>query len=140
MIYNQIVTWTAFAILAMFLKQKTDQNKSLFYVSSGKVLTESLCATKLTNISQASNFLQVGRAYELRNCSTFLTSFSELNLLRGERREQEKRRWEDVKNDKELTEGKPMEVLLTGDLHSEHMGHLPSAYQPTVLARVRKRL
>ena len=108
------------------------------------MLTESLCATKLTNISQASNFLQVGRAYELRNCSTFLTSFSELNLLRGERREQEKRRWEDVKNDKELTEedfqGKPMEVLLTGDLHSEHMGHLPSAYQPTVLARVRKRL
>ena len=124
-----------------FFKTK---NKSLFYVSSGKVLTESLCATKLTNISQASNFLQVGRAYELRNCSTFLTSFSELNLLRGERREQEKRRWEDVKNDKELTEedfqGKPMEVLLTGDLHSEHMGHLPSAYQPTVLARVRKRL
>ena len=104
------------------------------------MLTESLCATKLTNISQASNFLQVGRAYELRNCSTFLTSFSELNLLRGERREQEKRRWEDVKNDKELTEGKPMELLLTGDLHSEHMGHLPSAYQPTVLARVRKRL
>ena len=108
------------------------------------MLTESLCATKLTNISQASNFLQVGRAYELRNCSTFLTSFSELNLLRGERREQEKRRGEDVKNDKGLTEedfqGKPMEVLLTGDLHSEHMGHLPSAYQPTVLARVRKRL
>ena len=127
-------------VYLVLFKTKTDQKKSLFYVSSGKVLTESLCATKLTNISQASNFLQVGRAYELRNCSTFLTSFSELNLLRGERREQEKRRWEDVKNDKELTEGKPMEVLLTGDLHSEHMGHLPSAYQPTVLARVRKRL
>ena len=92
-------------------------------------------------MSQAGNFLQVGRAYELRNCSTFLTSFSELNLLRGERREEEKRRWED---DKESTEedfqGKPMEVLLTGDLHSEDIGHLPSAYQPTVLARVKKRL
>ena len=70
----------------------------------------------------------------------FLTSFSELNLLRGERHEQEKRRWD--KNYKESTEedfqGKPMEVLLTGDLHSEDIGHLPSAYQPTVLARVRK--
>ena len=98
----------------------------------------------MTNMSQAGNFLQVGRAYELRNCSTFLTSFSELNLLRGERHVQEKRRWEDDKNYKESTEedfqGKPMEVLLTGDLHSEDIGHLPSAYQPTVLARVRKRL
>ena len=95
-------------------------------------------------MSQASNFLQVGRAYELRNCSTFLTSFSELNLLRGERHEEEKRKWEDDKNYKESTEedfqGKPMEVLLTGDLHSEDLGHLPSAYQPTVLARVKKRL
>ena len=60
--------------------------------------------TKLRNMSQVSNFLQVGRAHELRNCSTFLTSFSELNLLRGERREQEKRRWEGDKNDKGSTE------------------------------------
>ena len=126
-----------------FLNKKQTKTSRVYLSPLEKCLTESLCATKLTNMSQASNFLQVGRAYELRNCSTFLTSFSELNLLRGERHDQEKRRWEDDKNYKELTEedfqGKPMEVLLTGDLHSEHMGHLPSAYQPTVLARVRKR-
>ena len=77
---------------------------------------------------------KVGRVYELTNCSTTFTAFSELSLLRGEKKELQKK-------DKELVEkslgGKSVEILLTGDLHSEGRGRLPSAYQPSVLTRVR---
>ena len=48
------------------------------------------------------------------------------------------------KKEKEPTEKrfreKSVEILLTGDLHSEERGHLPSAYQPAALTRVRRRL
>ena len=39
-------------------------------------------------------------------------------------------------NEKSLGENS-VDILLTGELHSEGMGHLPSAYQPSVLTRVR---
>ena len=45
---------------------------------------------------------------------------------------------EPEKKEKEMTEKSVVEeILLTGDLHSEGMGHLPSAFQPSVLARVK---
>ena len=48
------------------------------------------------------------------------------------------------KKEKEPTEKrfreKSVDILLTGDLHSEERGHLPSAYQPAALTRVRRRL
>ena len=82
--------------------------------------------------------LKVGSVYELINCSTTFTTFSELSLLRGERQGVERIGREPEKKEKEMTE-KLMaeEILLTGDLHSEGMGHLPSAFQPSVLTRVK---
>ena len=72
--------------------------------------------------------------YELTNCSTTFTTFSELSLLRGERQEWERIGREAEKKDKETSFE---EILLTGDLHSEGMGNLPSAFQPSVLTRVK---
>ena len=78
--------------------------------------------------------LKAGRAYELTNCFTTFTTFSELSLLRGERQELERSGRED--NEKSLGENS-VDILLTGELHSEGRGHLPSAYQSSVLTRVR---
>ena len=75
--------------------------------------------------------------YELTNCSTTFTTFSELSLLRGERQEWERIGRDPEKKDKEMTEKSFEEILLTGDLHSEGMGNLPSAFQPSVLTRVK---
>ena len=81
--------------------------------------------------------LKVGRVYELINCSTTFTTFSELSLLRGERQELERIGRDPEKKDKEMTEKSFEEILLTGDLHSEGLGNLPSAFQPSVLTRVK---
>ena len=79
----------------------------------------------------------------MTNCSTTFTTFSELSLLRGERQQSEIRGGAN-KKEKEPTEKrfreKFFDILLTGDLHSEERGHLPSAYQPAALTRVRRRL
>ena len=75
--------------------------------------------------------------YKLTNCSTTFTTFSELSLLRGERQEFERIGRDPEKKDKEMTEKSVEEILLTGDLHSEGMGHLPSSFQPSVLTRVK---
>ena len=80
---------------------------------------------------------KVGGVYELINCSTTFTTFSELSLLRGERQYMERTGREPEKKEKEMTEKPVEEILLTGDLHSERMGHLPSAFQPSVLTRVK---
>ena len=77
--------------------------------------------------------------YELTNCFTTFTTFSELSLLRGERQDLERIGREPEKKDKEMNlQGKSVvEILLTGDLHSEGMGNMPSAFQPSVLTRVK---
>ena len=82
-------------------------------------------------------FFKVRRAYELTNCFTTFTTFSELSLLRGERQEWKRIGREAEKKDKAMTEKSVEEILLTGDLHSEGMGNLPSAFQPSVLTRVK---
>ena len=94
-----------------------------------KVFFEKYFANHLMSNTQF--ILKAGRAYELTNC---FTTFSELSLLRGERQELERSGRED--NEKSLGENS-VDILLTGELHSEGRGHLPSAYQPSVLTRVR---
>ena len=57
MIYNQIVTWTAFAILAMFFLEKPSfsNSHSLILPMSATISFHSLCPT--TVISEAGIFL-----------------------------------------------------------------------------------
>ena len=109
-----------------------EQLNNILVQFSQELLTKYCCESIMKiNISL---ILKVGQVYQLTNCSTTFTTFSELSLLRGERQELERSGRED--NEKSLGENS-VDILLTGDLHSEGRGHLPSAYQSSVLTRVR---